>query len=457
MMLRACHRDLVAAGALCLVTTGCTSLGSQMEAAAGGGASTGVQYYLPKTLVTLELYKSALDGFVFPRFSEQVVGDTDFSYVAKLNRAIASDNRLSVTIDPKTRLLDSRSSAVSTARGGDIATDLAQSYTSLERGGERRTEIFIGKVVFDPLDPDGVRRANVALSAAFQAFVRQDCDFQIDTETGDLLIPGGIFANERLIEQCLFLQYIAEDPRAIQITMSDDPGRVPLPGDKPRMQPVRLDPADYRGACNSGLCYRATAPYRLTVAVADRIIVDEILDLPNNQPPLVIRQPAGVFADQGTEIAWVNGLPATVDVDRRSELAGFASVPARVVGAVSEAVVSGFNRDANEIAAEVNLLNAQANLLNAQAGLVETEADTQARILETDPELAARLAESQSRYEARLDAVDAERLAREQEQQARAAEREALGLQDLAPGALSVTPGGVAATDDPPATDTIPR
>ncbi|MEM7767484.1 MAG: hypothetical protein AAF253_08350 [Pseudomonadota bacterium] len=85
--------DIVAAGTLCLAATGCTSLGSQMDRAAEGGANTGVQYYLPKKLVTLELYKSSLDGFVFPRFSEQVVGDTDFSYVAKLNRAIASLGR----------------------------------------------------------------------------------------------------------------------------------------------------------------------------------------------------------------------------------------------------------------------------------------------------------------------------------------------------------------------------
>lgn len=456
MVRSARRRDIVAAGALCLAATGCTSLGSQMDGAAEGGANTGVQYYLPKKLVTLELYKSSLDGFVFPRFSEQVVGDTDFSYVAKLNRAIASDNKLSVTVDPNSRLLDSDSSAFSTARGADIAKDLARSVTSLERGGERRTEIFIGKVVFDPLDQDGIRRANVALTSAFQAFVRQDCDFQIDQDTDEILIPGGIFADERLIEQCLFLQYIADDPRAIQITVSDDPGRVPLPGDMPQMDAVRLDPTDFRRACNSGLCYRATAPHRLTVAVADRIIVDEILDLPNNQPPMVIRQPAGAFADQTTQISWVNGMPSTVTVDRNSEVAGLASVPAQVVEAVSEAVAAGFNRDANEIAAEINLLNARANLLNAEASLVETEADTQARILETDPELAARLEESQSRFEARMDAVDAERFEREERQRARAEDRRARALEEEAPGDLSVTPGGFETTD-PPATDIIPR
>ncbi|MEM7768097.1 MAG: hypothetical protein AAF253_11505, partial [Pseudomonadota bacterium] len=385
-----------------------------------------------------------------------VVGDTDFSYVAKLNRAIASDNKLSVTVNPSSRLLDSDSTAFSTARGADIATDFARSYTALESGGGRRTEIFIGKVVFDPLNQDAVRRANVALTSAFQAFVRQDCEFQVDQDTGELLIPGGIFAEQRLIEQCLFLQYIADDPRAIQITVSDDPGRVPLPGDPATPDVPLLEPADFRGVCNSGLCYRATAPHRLTVAVAERYIVDEILDLPNNQPPLVIRQPAGVFADQNTTIAWVDGMPMTVGVDRNSEVAGLASVPAQVVEAISEAVVAGFNRDSEEIAAEVNLLNARANLLNAQAGLVETEADSQARILETDPDLAARLAESDAQYEARLDAVDAERFQREQAQRERAEARRALEADDLAPDDLSVTPGGFEESD-PPATRFIPQ
>ncbi|MEM0985467.1 MAG: hypothetical protein AAGJ32_04410 [Pseudomonadota bacterium] len=450
------QRDLLAAGTLCLAAAGCTSLGSQMDRSLEGRSNTGVQYYLPKTLVTLELYKSP-DGFVFPRLSEQIVGDTDFSYVAKLNRAIAADNQLTVTVDPRSRLLDSDSSALSTARGAEIAKNFARSITALESGGQRRRDIFVGKVVFDPLDQDAVRRANVALSSAFQAFVRQDCAFEVDDETGELLIPGGIFADEILIEQCFFLQDLADDPRTIQITVSNDPGKVPLPGDAPEMNVPLLDADDFRNVCSSGLCYRATAPHRITVAVADRYIVDDILDLPNNQPPLVIRQPAGVFADQTTQITWVNGMPSTVGVDRNSELAGVASVPAQVVEALSEATIAGFRRDSDEIAAEVNLLNAQANLLNARAGLVETEADTQARVLETDAELAARLAESDNRFEERLDAVDASRFNREGRQRDRSAARADRALEGLAvPDDLSVTPGGFETTD-PPATDIIPR
>ncbi|MEL6386135.1 MAG: hypothetical protein AAFR00_02190 [Pseudomonadota bacterium] len=440
------HRDVFATSALCLVATGCTSLGSQMDRSAEGGANSGVQYYLPKTLVTIELYKSSLDGFVFPRFTETVVGDTNFSYVAKLSRAIAADNKLAVSVNPSSRLLNSDSRALSEGRGAEFAKQFARSVVSLESGPGflRRADIFIGKAVFDPVNPESVRRANASLTRALDAFIAQDCQFKIDEESGEFLIPPDIIEDRNLLNDCLFLTDLTgQDNPPISILVSDDPSLMPEleRGENPVSSSPMLTADDFRGACGSGLCYRATVPHRLAVTVADRVIIDEILDLPNNQPPLVIQQPAGVFANQNTTIAWVDGMPETVTVDRNSEIVGLASVPVGVVEAISEATVAGFTRDQNEINAEINLLNAEARLLEAEASLVENQAAA----------------------ERRLDAVAEERRLQEEEEERRkaaelAAAQGAAGgaFDDGGSGNLDATSGGRGGSD-PLATSIVPR
>jgi len=155
----------------------------------------------------------------------------------------------------------------------------------------------------------------------------------------------------------------------------------------------------------------------------------------------VIQQPAGVFANQNTTIAWVDGMPETVTVDRNSEIVGLASVPVGVVEAISEATVAGFTRDQNEINAEINLLNAEARLLEAEASLVENQAAA----------------------ERRLDAVAEERrLQEEAEERRKAAELAAAqgaaggAFDDGGGGNLDATSGGRGGSD-PLATSIVPR
>ena len=421
----------LAGASLALGLAGCTTMGSRLDTAAAGGSNTGVQYYLPKKLVSLEIYKS-VDGFPFPRYGEIVIGDREFSYLAKLHRAAGADNTLGLGVDPQTRLLSSQSTADSTARGLDIARSLAKSVTALESGGRFAafdSEIFIGKVVFDPLDPEDVRRANQTLSRTFNAFVDQDCSaFLADVDAGLIDVVNDQY-NLELVRECEFFLGLVDQNNSILISVSADPGNAPLTPESPVLGPSILSPADFKRTCSGGLCYRATAPYRFTVTIADRSILDDIVHLPNNQPPLVVRQPAGVFADQSTTIAWVDGTPQAVQAQRNSEVAGFVKLPAEVVEAVSEAVVAGFRRDENEIRAEVDLLNAQAALLREQVALMEVEEDTSEQAREIE------------------DRVDRRAEARERNAETRAGS-----------DSLLVTPGGVPAEDmsaQPPATSVI--
>lgn len=399
---------LLAAGLFGLAA--CTTVGSQLDPGEDGQTRSGLQYYLPKKLVSLSLFKSP-EGFPFPRYSERVIGDQDFSYLATIHRAAGADNTIGLGVDPQTRLLNSQTSTESQARGLDIAESLARSVTALESGGRfgrRDAEVFIGKVVFDPLDPAQVQAATDSLTRSFNAFVDQDCTaFLDDVASGDVPLEyDGVPDpyNIELVRQCEFFLTLVDRPGSLRILVSADPGGVPGQTGRLVSGPPALAPERYRGACSGGLCYRATAPYRFTVQVADRAILDDIIHLPNNQPPRVLRQPAGMFANQATTIGWVDGTPQQVTAVRNSELAGFVRLPATVVAALSEAVVAGFRRDAAEIDAETERLRAEAALIRQRLALRDTEEES----LLAEDDRADRMEARADRLAAEADADAAE-------------------------------------------------
>lgn len=115
----------------------------------------------------------------------------------------------------------------------------------------------------------------------------------------------------------------------------------------------------------AGFYYRQPLP--IHVLIAD-VVENEQQDFHGSivsarSPTHYLRIPGSVFADTDWKVKFANGTPTLVTLNSSSEVTGFLSLPAQVIAAYSDALLSGFKRRKTlgvEEAAYLNQLNALA-------------------------------------------------------------------------------------------------
>lgn len=310
----------------------------------------GVEYAAPKGLLRIQLFEQ--DDVLALEISEPImVGDPNASYVLNGSSGLLANQEYRLVVEPQTRLLTYINSR-SEGQAGEILQNLARSAAGLgEVGGDENS--------FGP----GARR--VIYSRVVDPFDYPGCDFGRACSFGSLsqelreaasAYLGCSRADRREVTPCREL-LVAGDFFAISLT--------PLFELAPRASRARGGDAN---DCRRSVCYRAPAPYALSLRVGNHTDISEIVSFPNEAPVIGLDIPAGVFADANARVELYQGMPARYVVDRENELVAISLLPLDVVragfSAVSEVVQLRINYNGDRVRA----IESEAALREAQRG-----------------------------------------------------------------------------------------
>lgn len=290
---------------------------------------TGLQYAAPKALFAVELIERANQGGLALSISQPMfVGDSEASYMLDGASGLLANQEYYFVVDPDTRLL-SFVDSTSQGQAGQILRNLAQSVGGVGATQEETSAALPGD--------------RVIYSRIFDPFESSDCNFgtRCSFETiGAQLRQGALNyfhcgdenqpANAKKEALC---QRISANPDFFSITLN------PMFSASAGV----VEPAD----CRRALCYRAPAPYAMSLTVAGVSDTSEIVFLPNEAPIMALPIPAGVFANSQAFVEMYDGMPAHYSVDRQNELVAITLVPFQIV-------TEGFNAASRVFQLRVN-------------------------------------------------------------------------------------------------------
>ncbi|MFT3723717.1 MAG: hypothetical protein QM773_09040 [Hyphomonadaceae bacterium] len=327
--------------------TGCQSVQSEHVDFSSGRLYQGLQYALPKALVTVEMLEDK--GVLYLGVSRPfLVGDPEATFMLTASSGLFASQKYRFMVHPQTRLL-SYINSVSEGQASAILENLAKSVGGIGALPKRENTLTqtagtVTKVfskVIDPFEYDG-------------------CDFGKQCSLTKL--------NVELRERALEFLGCSGSPASLSAGSRDQCARI---GANQNYFTITLDPmfsvqsgastgriANLVSSCTSSICYRAPAPYRLGVRVAGVRDVSEVVMLPNESPVMSLSLPAGVFATSRSRVELAQGMPATVVIDQGNELVGITAIPLTVINGFFEAV-------SEVVQLRINFNNQDADLMES--------------------------------------------------------------------------------------------
>ena len=91
----------------------------------------------------------------------------------------------------------------------------------------------------------------------------------------------------------------------------------------------------------------------------------ELVMMPNKSPILAMDLEAGIFSDAKTRVDLVHGMPATIAVERKSELVAITAIPLQVINSLFDGVSKVFQLRINYGTQTGNLLPSEQKRLTA--------------------------------------------------------------------------------------------
>ncbi|MEZ5958602.1 MAG: hypothetical protein R3C27_15475 [Hyphomonadaceae bacterium] len=331
-----------------LPLAGCAAIRSDPIDISTGVSPPGVEYSAPKGLLRVQLFEQ--DSVLALEISEPIiVGDPNASYVVNGSAGLLANQEYRLVVEPQTRLLTYINSR-SEGQAGTILQNLARSAAGL--GEATRDENNFGP---------GPRR--IVYQRVVDPFDYPDCDFgssctfgplAADLRRAALAYLGCERANRREAAPCPELQ----DANFFAISLT------PLFRVAP---PSREGRQGLASDCRRSICYRAPAPYALSLRVGAHTDISEIVSFPNEAPVIGLDIPAGVFADANARVELFQGMPARYVVDRENELVAITLLPMDVLKAGFSAVSEVLQLRVNYNTARINMIQSDRRLANERS------------------------------------------------------------------------------------------
>lgn len=357
-MIRICAIALAA-----LALAACQSVTSRHVDYGAGGVITGIQYSAPKAVMRVELYAKGLANGraeLYLAISRPfLVGDPEATFALTASTSMLADQKYVVVVNPQTRLL-SYINSQSTGQAGEILRNIAQSLGAI--GSVNRTPSITG----DESDavPQGEER--LLFSTVIDPFLGKNCEFGETctlTELNDSLRKRAIAFFECAPPTAADAEPVPTPNRATCEKLRD--ANYFSVSINPLFAFEALRPLAEPKDCHSSICYRAPAPYTLSVKIGNVSDHSELVMMPNKSPILAMDLEAGIFADAKTRVDLVHGMPATIAVERKSELVAITAIPLQVIASLFDGVSKVFQLRINYGTQTGNLLASEQKRLAA--------------------------------------------------------------------------------------------
>ena len=357
------------AGLCAAGVAGCVStIGSSYDTKGSAtGPISGVPYSLPKVMLEVALVRDA-DG-ISVEISEPIyVGDPKATYVLKYMRRGSSKDTFNVSVDPRSTLLVSV--------GGEAEDQTAQAIVAIAQavGGVVKPEAAVTspsrqvfyQSTFDPARDTG--RVNTDLAAALEQEVKAAI-------TGDCVTANR--AADRAAGAVGHKSKTAGAPEVIPETNASCRLSDKWPAGVFSIS-VDYKAFAYEGGvvaapCTEGICTRMVHPAILSVRAGEREISSQIFSMPNDSAAVAVPLSRATFVKSTHAITLSNGLVATTQTTKDSEVLAAAKIPFDILKAVFAAPAELVQLKVNLTNTEKTLLLAEKEKLEAEKGRLEAE------------------------------------------------------------------------------------
>ena len=338
---------LLVAGVLALGGCAAVSTVPHNEVVYGNTASAGLAYSLPKGVVPVEVFVEDAGIGLTIEPAQLVADSTAGQLVARLRPSIFNDENMKLAADPATGFLQTVSSE-STAQIVAIAQEAAKTVGRLKLTNAK-AQYFAKRVVvfsdsFDPYDPADVARINDGIAMGFERASRA-----FDAAKGR--------ADSRLVSD-------------VRLDVASLPPPAPAPW------------GPYK-KCESGVCVRAMTTHRVRVLLDGRPFASKIVALPSREV-IAVPAPQTILANQKLHINITNGILASYEVERDSELLGAVKIPGAIIGGLVTGITEGLTSKKTVTEKTKELVDAQAALEAANKKATQASLDLNAAVAKED-------------------------------------------------------------------------
>lgn len=340
---------LVSCLSLVAVLLGCSIAGSELPGQLDERSrAEGVLYSLPRGIVTVRLAVHEQSARFFMRIDDpEFIADPGHRYLLQHKPRPNFADILTIKVNRKTFLTSVDSTSI------DKTRDIILNVVKAARGGtspvpesdiEARSILTLAELTIDPTIKAEMALAVATLNERVVSFAQsraQSCGMAA-------IEPG---SPEEFV--CQEYERLARHSRKglklINIWVER-----PTP-------PLTLSkPAD----CTIGVCYRVASPYRISYSFVGGSIVQKLIELPNENPPIEIDLRRAFLVKKVKRITFDDGNLAEVHVDKPSELLELSKLPLEITKAVLEA-------PAEALRLRIAMTNEQKNLAASELALIE--------------------------------------------------------------------------------------
>lgn len=295
-----------------------------------------------------------------------VSGDADHQLVTRLPQSGSADNDVTVTVDPKTNLLQ-KVEVTSTGQLTAIATNIAKSLAYLQTSNqELGITVFAGMYEIEDL-PGAGNAANVALENYYRTVCRYRTTASLpfaaelkklgESEDSD---KSDVVAR---LKRCRAMAIGGADTaiaqRLIRITVGTPPAALPAPDRLGGGRAVAVDPdrPDVT-RCRQGICYRPYTTRQVNLNVVGAFALSDTFLIPDRRALVMVDLPAGAFAVQKYTLDFTDGVLTKYHRDGKSELVGLAGLPVEIVKTILSAPVEALGLKQKKLEAQSSYLGA---------------------------------------------------------------------------------------------------
>ena len=333
--------------ALTLPIAGCVSVTSEKYVDVQRDRKSGrssFAYMLPKAVVPVQLLER--DGvFAINVLAPKYLGDPQHPYIVSYSPSPFSSDSVDVVVGSNALL--SSVNVTADDQTGQFLINLAKSYAAITAGvpglKENSTANFVPISSFD-VDPDD----SFTLEAANAAFT------SAALEQIDLGISRNCHSDDAAkIETCRTYKNIRRKKLTIHVSI----------------HPPVFTPQVKLPDCTVGLCFRLPIPYRVTAgfAVGKRVSASStFVALPNRAPVFAVNFDRTAFVRKVNNATFVNGMLTGLHVEKPSEAAAIALLPAQMISAFFSTIASTFQSRTAALNAEKEYIEAFMSLDSAR-------------------------------------------------------------------------------------------
>lgn len=350
------------------LATACTVLTSDLpsELAAGGAAPNGHMYALPRGIIEFVLTANP-DNATFKLWTEgpTFVADPNHRYVLRYRPLPQYEDKITITMNKNGKPFLKMVKADTTDKTKDVIINLASTVARI--GGFEAdvpsTDIVLASRAVDPGIPADIGAAEAALNRTFSVFVREQ-DGVCKAHPPPKNAKGEYDdAGKARLKVCgKYRDFVVRTDASARRAGAP----VILIAVKPPTPIVAIRPAD----CSIGLCYRPREPFTLTYSL-DGAVNTQIVSLPNMATPISIDITRAFFVNKVQQIDFDdNGFFSKMTIDKQSELAALASLPADVLSEIAKSLqlrVQFLESQKQSADGEVELIKARNQLQKARA------------------------------------------------------------------------------------------